>query len=465
MVFVVMTFYMDNAYFNLLGSKAYIFYWMAILYAIFMLFWERSRLDGNYGNDSSGRNKKITLLDGAVIAFTLVALVSTLFSNYKADALWGHYGWAVGSLYLLANAAIYFWTSRRMRWKAWMHTVITISASIVFLWALTDECYLDIFKMHDPIEAETAYNYLASIGNNNWFSGYWALVVPFFLFGIKKGSFRKNVLLLAGLFLSVFVGVSSRADSIYLGFGVILAISLLRAIGCGQQSLYTGISWMVMGLAMLSAKGVRRIIPMIELDEIALKMIESKMWLVLFAVGVLLVAFPKVKAARYVKLALIVLGICGLGIGIYTQAGRFGDNWGTGRGATWILAWKAFAEGGIIDKIFGIGPDCFGHAYRTLTGSSLFRNAHNEYLQYLVTMGVTGLISYMAIYVGALLQTFGKKAEEHPVKIMCITSVLAYAAQAVVNNPQALNGAIFFTVLAILRGVDYTNDNECALQK
>ena len=44
MVFLGMTFYVDDAYFNLLGAKAYIFFCMALLYAILMLFWERKRL-------------------------------------------------------------------------------------------------------------------------------------------------------------------------------------------------------------------------------------------------------------------------------------------------------------------------------------------------------------------------------------------------------------------------------------
>lgn len=466
MVFVIMAFYMDDAYFNLLGSKAYIVLSMALIYGILMLIRERERIDrepmesANMASRGAKGQKKRNLIDISIASFVLIALISTLFSKYKTDAFWGHYGWAVGSLYIFTLGVMYYFVSRNMQWKSWMYGVITGSATAVFLWAITDECYMDIFGMHMGIEKETAYNYLASIGNNNWFSGYWAMILPFFFFGLRKGPVWRNVLVGAGLFIAIFAGVNCRADSLFLGLGVILGISLLRAIGEREKSVFTGLAWMITGVAMGASKGIRSYIHMIEIDEISLKVMNSRIWMILFVVGVILMLLPNMKGKKYIRLGLLIAGIAVVLAGVYAQAQQFGPTWGTLRGDTWMVSVRAFGKGTFLEKIFGIGPDCFGHVYYELTGSDWFRNAHNEYLQYLITMGIAGVISYVMIYVAALREgvrsEVGVTEEELPLKFICFSGIMAYGAQAVVNNPQALNGAIFFTLLAILRGVDYT---------
>ncbi len=460
MVFVVMTFYMDDAYFNLLGSKAYIFLMMAFLYAIGILLCEREK---PVSLDTKKKEKQHSIMDIAVIVFAAVSVLSNLFSQYKTDAFWGSYGWNVGTLYILALTGIYFMVSRYMKWKNWMYGVVTGSATVVFLWAITDEFYLDIFGMHQDIATETAYNYLASIGNNNWFSGYWALILPFFVFGLKKGPIWKNILVGAGLFIAVFAGVNCRADSLYLGFGVILVISLLRALGDREKSIYTGLGWMIIGLAIGASKFIRNHIRMIEIDEISLKVMNSQIWMIIFVVGVIMMLLPDLKWKKYIRGGLLVVGIFAVIVGICSQAQQFGPTWGTFRGETWLVAIEAFGNGTFLEKLIGIGPDCFGHIYREMTGSDWFRNAHNEYLQYLVTMGVMGLLSYIGIFAGTFAEMHkmtGEDTQELPLQTICFTGIMAYAAQAVVNNPQALNGAILFTLLAILRGVHYTKRKE-----
>lgn len=476
MVFVVMTFYMDDAYFNLLGSKAYIFLLMVLLYTIGILLFEREKtIDVEMVTD---KTRKFNFLDVAVLCFALIAVISNLFSAYKMDAFMGSYGWNVGTLYILALGAVYYMVSRYMKWKNWMYWVIFASACVVFVWAITDECYMDIFGMHEGIVEETAYNYLASIGNNNWFSGYWAMITPFLLFGLRKGPLWRNVLIGIGLFLSIFTGVNARPDSLFLGFGMIYALSLLRAIGDREKSFYTGIGWMITGLSIGVAKIVRNHVHMIEIDEIALKFMNSSIWLILLVVGILLLFMPNLKKKNWIRLAVFLLGIGAMMPLVLSFTKDFGPTWGTFRGYTWTVAVQSFFQGTFVEKIFGVGPDCFGYVYLAFSGSDWMRNAHNEYLQYLVTMGATGLLAYIGCYVGAFIELLRKtskkdggfantkaigekeKTQELPVQFICFTGIMAYAAQAIVNNPQALNGAIFFTLLAILRGVDYTKRDE-----
>ncbi len=81
-------------------------------------------------------------------------------------------------------------------------------------------------------------------------------------------------------------------------------------------------------------------------------------------------------------------------------------------------------------------------------------NAHNEYLQYLVTTGILGAVSYIMIYVSSFYDYIKKKhwCEE---KGIWLFGIMGYAGQAVVNNPQALNMATLFLFLAIYRSFSY----------
>lgn len=487
MVFVVMTFYMDDAYFNLLGSKAYIFLMMSFAYVICFLVAEREKpivVQVPVANKPVEKKGKCNFLDLMVLAFVVIAIISTIGSPYPMDAFTGSYGWAVGCLYIVVLGIIYYIVSRNMKWQMWMYWVIVASATIVFLWAITDEFYMDIFGMHHGIEEEVAYNYLASIGNNNWFAGYWSMIVPFFVFGLRKGPLWQNVLIGAGLAVSVFAGINCRADSLFIGLGVILTLSLLRAIGEKEKGFYTGIAWVIIGLTIGLAKIIRDKVHMIEIDSVSLRFMNSQIWAVIVVVGILLLFMRDFKRKNMMRLPVLILGLILVGVGVYQQAKEFGPEWGTLRGENWMVAAEAFADANLLRKILGVGPDCYGHVYRLYTGSSWVRNAHNEYLQYLVTMGIFGLLAYMGIYVASFTELLKKsrkteiiadvtKRMEDKTKLMtrvdtvplplvyiCFTAIIAYAAQAVVNNPQALNGAILFTLLAILRGVDYTKGDE-----
>jgi O-antigen ligase len=77
-------------------------------------------------------------------------------------------------------------------------------------------------------------------------------------------------------------------------------------------------------------------------------------------------------------------------------------------------------------------------------------NAHNEYLQYLVTMGLAGLAAYAGIYLSALKE-YWKKESWSISRMAALAGILGYMGQAAVNNPQALNMATLFVLLAIFR--------------
>ena len=115
----------------------------------------------------------------------------------------------------------------------------------------------------------------------------------------------------------------------------------------------------------------------------------------------------------------------------------FNDAWGTNRGYAWIRSMEVFKEFFTTkDKIFGYGPETFRvlmeNYYLGELGNVIFDNAHNEYLHYLITIGLFGMLSYMA-WLGTSIFWMARNLKDRPEVAACLFALAAYAVQATVN--------------------------------
>lgn len=141
-------------------------------------------------------------------------------------------------------------------------------------------------------------------------------------------------------------------------------------------------------------------------------------------------------------------------LGSFERIIRFNDIWGTHRGFMWIRSIWIFGDASFIEKLFGVGPDMFYSAFSpyfddlSKYGDSSTNAAHNEYLNYLITIGITGLLSYLAIVCGTIKNAV-KYAKENPMLIACVSAVICYAVQSVVNLYQPITTPLFFIFIAL----------------
>ena len=133
----------------------------------------------------------------------------------------------------------------------------------------------------------------------------------------------------------------------------------------------------------------------------------------------------------------------------------FSDTWGTGRGINWRFAWEYFTkDAGFLKKLIGYGPDTyyiitmdhFKHAMRD-AGYGIFDSAHNEYIEYLTTIGILGTLAYLGVLVTGLRQML--KKSKNRFAIACGFAVIAYAVQAVVNIAIPITTPIYMTLLYV----------------
>jgi hypothetical protein len=328
---------------------------------------------------------------------------------------------------------------------------------------------VDPLGLHAKLIESELFEYISTIGNVNSYAGYLSLLIPVFMVLFlhttsKAGFAAESALLILG-FANMFM---SNSDGTYLGVGIsflFLIYYVLRRQTLYLRFLLAAIYFGIAGgiVRLIECKWTRDVVPF---SGISAMILHYNLWAYLLAGGAVLYVFFALWQKKHtfserttkrigIVYAVVVCVAAAAAVG-YT-AMHFSGSWGTKRGYIWMFAVSIFGDGNLVQKIVGIGPDCFGIPTMERFGDFISEkwgervaNAHNEYLQYLVTMGLAGLAAYAGIYLSALKEYWKKEAWSVS-RMAALAGILGYMGQAAVNNPQALNMATLFVLLAIFR--------------
>ena len=130
------------------------------------------------------------------------------------------------------------------------------------------------------------------------------------------------------------------------------------------------------------------------------------------------------------------------------------DDWGTHRGFIWRIGMKNYINQPFLHQLFGFGPDTFGILVKpdTIEGTQrygqIFDSAHNEYLQYFLTIGPLGLTAYLG-FLGTSIWTMIRFGGRNIYAAGCAFAALCYGAQAVVNINLPIATPIMWTLLMV----------------
>ena len=168
------------------------------------------------------------------------------------------------------------------------------------------------------------------------------------------------------------------------------------------------------------------------------------------------------RSLRYIWLAILVIifaAIVFMGMkinsdvtaakekyGALTDYFVFNDSWGTFRGYIWRAAVEEYMKFPLLHKIFGSGPDTFGlyigllrNEEMTSVTGQFFDATHNEYIQFLFTLGPIATISYILSLILPSVEALRTRLfylrdnTMLPYLYACAIAVICYATQAVVN--------------------------------
>ena len=456
---------------------------LVILLSVVHLFQTRDFHWQDYLNFSKW--KKILLpTDLILLLFWLAVLISTLQSDYLYESVWGNEGRFTGLFLISVYVVAYFMVSRIWNFKPWALQVFLISGMIMCLIGISDYFQMDFLKVKaDAMPSQKAL-FTSTIGNINSYTAYVALIMGFStaMFWVEENVLRKTWYYVC-MIVSFFAIVMGCSDNAYLALGTLFGLSPLvlfkkydglKKYFSVLASFFTVIQcivWInerfadrVLGLnslfqVMASFRGLLPFILLLWAITAAFAVTERKdfnkekiihcslrIWKLILVLGiaVVIVAFCDANffghAERYSSLSNYLV---------------FNDSWGTDRGYIWKASMRLYAKFPFIRKLFGYGPETFGILTVTKIQDEMvsatgliFDNAHNEYLQDLVTLGAVGLITYLMFLFSAFRAMY-KNREQSPYLPALLLATLCYNVQAVVNLNQPIVAPMMWLMISI----------------
>ena len=490
LMFSFFTLFLTNQYANSRHDKFYLYLLLSGLLIVgagvsYGLWWSEHR---SAGGCLSSLIKPVSVADGAFLCFVIFAAISAVASRYFPQTIVAEIGRNNGLLLIVFYAMVYFIVTRMYVHKDYVIAVYLIFSCVVALLTVLHFFYIDPLGLLSGYDEKTAQDFGSTIGNKNTIASYMAMFLPIALMTLPLNKkLWMRIISGVSLIFAYAGALCANSGSFFLGLSAALPVMI---IFCAQR--YDTLKRCMLGLTILFAGGkLLRLFSYFMSDRqkgfefVQDFLVYDKLsFLPILLCGLIALALYLLEqklAPRYPAKALTItllslsgaaiLGIVGsilyftlidtgTDLGSFETLLRFNDRWGTHRGFMWIRSMEEYGKFGFGQKLFGAGPDT---AYYVLQPhfaelSARFHNSstnsvHNEYLNYLVTQGALGLISYLTLLGAVCVRTL-KRARHNPLALVFLSAVIFYAVQAIVNLYQPITTPLFFLFLSIAESLN-----------
>lgn len=465
-----------NAYFNILQTK-YLFYCGTVI-VMLVLVAGYGCLNGKLTEVVKTLNivrviKRLSIVDWAMIMFWFSNVMSWVFCvEWRHEAFWGTSGRFNGVFLMTLYMIVYFIVTRLFEFKKWYLDVFLAVGLFVCLFGITDYFQMNILGFKTLMIEKQKKDYTSTFGNINTYTVYVAavMVVSTILFATENNR-KKIIWYYLNMVVACFALIMGVSDNAYLSLSVLFGLSPLYLF-----KKKTGFSRYLMALAtfftvILCIDWINSAFAGVVLKiDSAFKIISSlrilpivvvALWGVAIIVTCLFIKQKKGQSSDDMPKWLIlgwyavIAFVVGTVIFMFydaTIAGNssrygalapyvtFNDKWGTNRGYVWKCALEIWNNKlSPIQKIFGYGSDTFRlimfyyYSGNMVNGQMVvFDSVHNEYLNYLLTIGFVGMAAYIVFLISAIARMW-RRMEGHPEIAATMFVVLAYMIQALIN--------------------------------
>lgn len=473
-------FFITNAYHNITFSK-YFFFSAVSAFAL------AACLLATVRNAVSLKLHKtffdsLSVTDISMFAFTLVAVVSAFFSDYSLAALSGSGGRRMGLVMMLALFFAYVFISRFYIISEKDFVIFGIFFSAMCLFSFIQYLGFDPLKLLAHVSIERKCKFIGFIGNINVFSSYISLILPMFMYMFCYAVENKEKIIYTVFCAFGFIGlIISNSDNGYLG--VMIAFAVLAFMTLADKKLFKNLLQLIIIFA--SSGAIVRLLGLVFKNSRSLSFLSRVVSNKFIIAGVIvfslafMFAVDKIsdKVFAYGKRVFVAATLIGcaavllmfalfsfinreVNIGPLETYLRFGDEWASDRGGIWTRTFETFKRLPFSQKLFGTGPDTLAFAVVGKLGISAFEslgfafdNAHNDLLQYLVTLGVWGMLAYIFAVSSAAVACIKSKNAVGKIVMICIAS---YFVQSLFCITQPIVTPLFFMFIAF---------TQCKVQK
>lgn len=506
-VMLFMTLYLlvfHNKYFDITKTRSSCFEIISISFACIMLF--MAIICGIVCNNDDipvnfNEITKYSVVRYATLAF-LASNVIAFFIGLKSEellpdgskttyTLYGTAGRFLGFLaYVLFIVIILIMMKR---FKGYDSLYLILASTIIFTLVLGffQHAGVDAFGLKIGIAKKQYNKFISTLGNNNVYASYlifvFAISLGIYMYSKNSKSKLKLALKLIYAVIMILFGMSciiSNSDSIYLGIMATSFIAFIIAYRHDElTSLFEGLILFAIGNLITCIWHTKMAkVPNYggishKLDKVKIAVALLIMLLIMYGI-IWLIYLIKKKTNKSLNKNIgtgIILGLTLLGgiliicVGVAKKLDIFTFNykWGTYRGYIWIKSWDAFKASSFKEIIFGHGQESIRRVVSDPNEKEMYEvtkrvydNCHNEVLQYLLTIGVFGLLSYLTMIISGIVYII-KHSERTIHCYVPVFVVVGYFAQSLVNINQPITTPLFFVIFAI--GLGYATN--CRLEK
>lgn len=501
-LFIAAPLAMKDGYSGLGQYKYRVFCITSLLFlSVLLLLYTAQRLAGNRAEQKEALNrnriqgslkerciiiwKKLLITDRFVLLYLFMTIVSFLGAQDKRTAFFGARGWYMGLLSQLLFLGIYFVVSRIWDGTDKIWYLIGAGAFAVFVLGILHRFSIDPLRLYEDMSEGQRLQFLSTLGQATWYSSFVCTVFPSGLYWFFKSD-KIKVRILAGVFSAAGFAtlVTQNSDSAFLALALVMLLLFYCAFEGGKEmgrfletALLLLFSFQTVGL--LQSVFSSRAVKLDALSEYASQSLIMGMLLIVFCgiyawysvkgfsfVGkesgyklrrVGITAFAAAAAIMIFVVAANTAGIFGerLPKGGYLY---FDENWGSGRGRTWMFTLRAFGELPLWRKLIGVGPDSFSSYFYEISkysqqlyqmwGSDRLTNAHNEWMNAVICYGMAGGAAYLGIFISGII-AFLKRRSEHPGVMAAALCLAAYVGHNLFCYQQVLCTPYVFWMLGM----------------
>ena len=497
-MFTIFPLIYNDFYFDILQTKYYTVLTLSIIMILALIV--ICGFAGGFKNFFDNLNKKgfvvwfkeeFSIWDICIMVFWLMSALSTAFAGrFIMESITGDKGRYSGLLLISIYVILYFTVSRMFSFGKVYFTVFLAVSIPVCLFGYTDYFNMDILGFKEKISPEQWPIFTSTIGNINTYTAVLAFYIaiagtlfittPFKSDNGRGESIGKIVfyyVIMLMNFIALAMGTSDNGYLTLAAFFGIVPFVAFRTMEGVRRFLLTIFTYLlgIKIIQLINISYAGKVLGISGLYDFISDFKYLDLVIVALAIVVIIMYVLEyrkkekrrdnealLRSLRYIWLAILVIVFAaivfmGMKINSDVTAAKekygaladyfvFNDSWGTFRGYIWRAAVEEYMKFPLLHKIFGSGPDTFGlyigllrNEEMTSVTGQFFDATHNEYIQFLFTLGPIATIAYILALILPSVEALRTRLfylrdnTMLPYLYACAIAVICYATQAVVN--------------------------------
>lgn len=483
-MFSVYPIILTNKYFNITITRYNTFMICSIAFIVLIItayvakavYGRGKKLDGKVINTE--KPKAVEWPEFWIEAFWLANIFACIVSENIKHAFYGDLGRRMGLLTITILVLVVIAMGAGFKANTLIYMVLAAATIWAHILALLQISGVDCMHLREKLSEKTANVFISCFGNINIYASFITLSLPVFvcIFIFSKNIWYRLVAACVTV-LSSMAMMMSNSDSAYLGVACAMILIFFLAYKDDKPAAFFGtISLMLVGNLAMVLLNMNGVTEYKKRGGFADLFDNLKLTLILLVAAILLTVatyrvykyfgeeIKKVNKKKniIIMLLLMLVGICAIivvGVALKLSIFNFNDKWGNYRGYIWRISGEIYSDFPLVNKIFGYGNE----SVRTLTTSgyyeemirvthSVYDNCHNEVLQYLLTTGLVGAVTYVGMFLSSIIYILRNSKKEYLAYIPA-AAMLGYFSQGMVAVGQPITTPLFYVFMGI--GIGY----------